>query len=1179
MKTIFVSSTFKDMHFERDAIQENVLPAVNAQARRYGQSVSFCDLRWGISTEELESEEGSRKVLEVCLDEIDRCKPPMVVILGDRYGWIPSDGLIADAAAYKKLQLDHLKKSVTALEIEYGALRGEKTPDRTLFYFREITNDPPAGYGTEDAEHAALLSELKERIYGLTDGKIRTYRVSWDEKSGQFSGMNSFSKMLSEDLLQMLRPEWEAVKSLTPHERERRTHLNFVEEKGKGFSARQVACAQYLQKIREGEKCTIIKGEPGTGKSTLLSHLALVLAKEGYETLPLISGLTLKSSTAMDLIRQIVYEMENRLHLPHFQEEAGAEDRDTPEPDEKEWKKRYDELCPEYAAAGRRLVILLDAADQLLADQAREKLLFIPDELSPQVQFVMTCLTDFPTGGYSCSLLGPVDDQEKQLIIEGILKSHGRELSSGVKEAILRKKSSDYPLYLSMLIQRLIMMNRQDFDRILQAGDGMDAITARQKKIVEECPDSVEALSVELIRVAGERIGGAFAQTAAQYIAASRYGLRTDDLSGLLGSQFRMLDFAHLVSYMNESFLLREDGRYDFAHKSIRAGFLEQCGDPKMLHWKLKEYFDTLPDGDEVKDREFTYHCIMAGDGARFAECVIGYQSRWGKLRKQPGEEAALEKKKMAGLLSFAGMNLYTTSLADQGAFLFSLTDGMESREESLHFVWFIEDDYEGCFENSAADSDLLRLVREHVLSLAERICRDSGESVFARRMLVAACESLSYSYRDNDKKPGPRSALRERAVSIARELLTENPSDLVGKRRLAKALQLAGEAGHDLGEEADKKALMQFEEAMRLRREVLRETGSAFDKRLLAEICDDLAEMHRGKFMVEAENEEADSIKQQILRAKEKDRKAFALYEEALSLRREALQEDPTEYGRKQLAYGYDLTAEWYLGSGIPESAGKSMKLYEEEITLWREQAACHKTAGDYISLATACRKAGELYVYMQTADGLERAAALCEEAVIFGRQAAGMLGTPAAGWQSARCQLTLADVYIQCGGSERMERAEELLREGMAVLEELVDTEHGEKSDLLAKAYRLQGHLLLKKDDGTDKAEAEVWNRRSAGIAKIPEYLSYSSAEMLEIFEYLEDEVRPMIPIRIAQFIRDNASATYQKHLDPEIPLDEQVLSGYTETMLELLFSRYMATDDELTDLSDIIAKNDAE
>ena len=39
---IFVSSTFKDMHYERDLIHEKVLPQLNSMAAEYGDSVAFC---------------------------------------------------------------------------------------------------------------------------------------------------------------------------------------------------------------------------------------------------------------------------------------------------------------------------------------------------------------------------------------------------------------------------------------------------------------------------------------------------------------------------------------------------------------------------------------------------------------------------------------------------------------------------------------------------------------------------------------------------------------------------------------------------------------------------------------------------------------------------------------------------------------------------------------------------------------------------------------------------------------------------------------------------------------------------------------------------------------------------------------------------------------------------------
>ena len=122
MKTIFVSSTFKDMHFERDAIQEITVPLLKEKALKFGESVSFCDLRWGINTADLDSEEGSFKVLDVCLDEIDRCKPPMVVILGDRYGWIPSEKLTERAADRKELNKDWLKKDMELEDLKISAI-------------------------------------------------------------------------------------------------------------------------------------------------------------------------------------------------------------------------------------------------------------------------------------------------------------------------------------------------------------------------------------------------------------------------------------------------------------------------------------------------------------------------------------------------------------------------------------------------------------------------------------------------------------------------------------------------------------------------------------------------------------------------------------------------------------------------------------------------------------------------------------------------------------------------------------------------------------------------------------------------------------------------------------------------------------------------------------------------
>ena len=178
MKTFFVSSTFGDMQFERDAIQEIALPRINAEAKKYGQSVSFCDLRWGIDTleysgpasDEREREErNDRRILriaDVCLDEIDRCKPPMIVILGDRYGTVPKAEIIREASSRKNLPLDDYELSLTALEIEYGSLCPARRDSPAFFYERRIVNpeEAPAQYHESEERYRRKLGELKERV-------------------------------------------------------------------------------------------------------------------------------------------------------------------------------------------------------------------------------------------------------------------------------------------------------------------------------------------------------------------------------------------------------------------------------------------------------------------------------------------------------------------------------------------------------------------------------------------------------------------------------------------------------------------------------------------------------------------------------------------------------------------------------------------------------------------------------------------------------------------------------------------------------------------------------------------------------------------------------------------------------------------------------------------------------
>ena len=68
MKNIFISSTFRDMHAERDLVQERVLPALRTEARKYGDNVEVIDLRWGVDTSMLETEKAVQSITDFRLE-------------------------------------------------------------------------------------------------------------------------------------------------------------------------------------------------------------------------------------------------------------------------------------------------------------------------------------------------------------------------------------------------------------------------------------------------------------------------------------------------------------------------------------------------------------------------------------------------------------------------------------------------------------------------------------------------------------------------------------------------------------------------------------------------------------------------------------------------------------------------------------------------------------------------------------------------------------------------------------------------------------------------------------------------------------------------------------------------------------------------------------------------------
>ncbi|MBI4567751.1 MAG: DUF4062 domain-containing protein [Planctomycetes bacterium] len=95
---IFVSSTFKDMEDERNALHRVVFPEVKKYCRERGFRFQTVDLRWGVS----EEAGVDQRALAICLTEVARCReisPQLnfLALVGDRYGWEPLPACIPAA--------------------------------------------------------------------------------------------------------------------------------------------------------------------------------------------------------------------------------------------------------------------------------------------------------------------------------------------------------------------------------------------------------------------------------------------------------------------------------------------------------------------------------------------------------------------------------------------------------------------------------------------------------------------------------------------------------------------------------------------------------------------------------------------------------------------------------------------------------------------------------------------------------------------------------------------------------------------------------------------------------------------------------------------------------------------------------------------------------------------------
>jgi telomerase protein component 1 len=104
---VFISSTFRDMHGERDLLTRFIFPELRKRARRLRIHIYEVDLRWGIT----EAETRQKSAVAACLEEVSRCHL-FLGLLGERYGWVPSESDLPEGPefAWIRWALQHRRR-------------------------------------------------------------------------------------------------------------------------------------------------------------------------------------------------------------------------------------------------------------------------------------------------------------------------------------------------------------------------------------------------------------------------------------------------------------------------------------------------------------------------------------------------------------------------------------------------------------------------------------------------------------------------------------------------------------------------------------------------------------------------------------------------------------------------------------------------------------------------------------------------------------------------------------------------------------------------------------------------------------------------------------------------------------------------------------------------------------
>ena len=702
---VFISSTFRDMHAERDYLVKVVFPSLRERLEKYRIHLVDIDLRWGITEEEARRD----RVLDLCLEQIDECRPFFVGILGERYGWVPQT--FSDEALSKYGWVQHQTgKSVTELEILYGVLRDPEMHAQALFLFRDpaFIGDVPeakrADMMAEDDESAEKLCRLKGAIRdaGLPVPPLEDYpcqyaglRINWrlarrelDEATRAalegvaidgivdpqeyasiddrlrdivcqygvvgLAGLDTFGREVEERLWNAIRaehnlpdvPPVEAAAEADPLAIEQDYHERFMESRLRVYVGREKV-QKRLTAFADGDAThpCLVTAPSGSGKSAALAKFATSYAEAHPDILviPHFVGASPGSTGLRQMLRRFCLVLKDRFGLA---EEVPL--------DVNELVGRFRGAL-ESVPGDARVVLVIDALNQLDETDHAQSMFWLPWELPPGVKIIASCIDDPDRTEPVLQALAhrplkrvaiePLTDDERREIIRRVPSLSAKTLDRRQVDLLLSNPATKNPLFLLVALEEL------------RGFGSFEQLEARIVAFPRE-GDTVTAIFAQVIERLREEFEDDVVRTLLALLACARSGMSERELLEMvegMGAEESTSDLFPVLRQLRP-YLQHRGKLVDFFHRNLLMAVQERYftspQDRQARTQQIAEYYvHKLESGDNS-------HRVLADThyyAARLApkdECVFGYSDiTVGKRGARPRRVGSVRSVEASGTL------------------------------------------------------------------------------------------------------------------------------------------------------------------------------------------------------------------------------------------------------------------------------------------------------------------------------------------------------------------------------------------------------------------------------------------------------------------------------------------------------------------------------------------------